>query len=155
MRSDHLDLADRLRPAILKLGRLLRREAQRVGASAMDAHLLAVIAKRPGIGVSELAAFETMSSPSMSAHVKRLEQRDWVARDQAAAGDARRARLVLTQAGERSLAAIKRSRTDWLAAQLARLPEEDLVALAAAVAPVTRLAEAGRVSGRVATGVAA
>ncbi|MEI9926942.1 MAG: MarR family transcriptional regulator [Sphingomonas sp.] len=134
-------MADSLRPAVLRLSRHLRREAQRVGISVTDAQLLGLISKRQGIGVSGLAELENMSRPSMSAHVKRLEAAGWIRRDPLPGGDQRRMRLILTEQGERSLSAIRRSRNDWLAGQIARLPSAERVALAAAIAALTQLSD--------------
>lgn len=136
---DALALADRLRPLILKLGRRLRREAQKLGISALDAQLLGIIAQRPGIGVSELAAIEQVSGPSMSVHVKRLVAEGWLIRDSAADGDQRRVRLTLTARASESIAAIRQQRNDWLAARIARLGADDRAVLAAAAAPLDQL----------------
>ena len=78
--SDLFLLAESLRPALLRLSRQLRRESQRLGLSPLDAMLLGLIHKRPGIGVSELAELEMISKPTMSAHIKRLEADGWVER---------------------------------------------------------------------------
>lgn len=134
-------LADSLRPMILKLGRRLRLETQKLGVSAVDAQLLGIIAQRPGIGISELAALEHVSRPSMSAHVKRLVAAGWIARETPADGDQRRARLILSDEGRRSVAAIRQRRTDWLAERIARLDPAERAALAAAIAPAARLVE--------------
>ncbi len=139
--ADLIAMADSLRPAVLRLSRHLRREAQRVGISVTDAQLLGLISKRQGIGVSGLAELENMSRPSMSAHVKRLEAAGWIRRDPLPGGDQRRMRLILTEQGERSLSAIRRSRNDWLAGQIARLPSAERVALAAAIAALTQLSD--------------
>jgi DNA-binding MarR family transcriptional regulator len=127
------ELADMLRPVILKLGRQLRREAQRAGVSALDSQLLGLVATRPGIGVSELAAIEQMSSPSMTAHVKRLVAGGWLLRERATDGDQRRSPLKLTAKGQESVTAILRNRNDWLARRIARLPPRDQAVLASAV----------------------
>src|SRR5580658_10304509 len=116
-----LPLADALRPALLKVSRALRREAQRAGVSALDAQLLGVVKKHAGIGVSELAEREQMTRASMSGHVKRLEAAGWIARTAADADDRRRFGLILTPAGGKALDAIRRRRNDWLAARLAKL----------------------------------
>ncbi len=135
-------LADQLRPAVLKLSRHLRREAQKVGVSALDAQLLGMIKLSPGAGVSDLADLEQMSRPSMSAHLKRLEAAGWLTRQaNAPGGDKRRVGLVLTPKGAQALLAIKRSRNDWLAARLAALSASELCALAAGLAPLGRLVE--------------
>ena len=86
-------LADVLRPALLRASRALRREAQRAGASALDAQLLGVIKKNGGIGVSELADREQMTRASMSGHVKRLERAGWIERAVGEDADKRRVDL--------------------------------------------------------------
>jgi len=134
-------LAERLRPALLKLSRHLRREAQRVGISDLDAQIMGLIRRRPGMGISELAAIEQMSRPAMSAHVKRLEEAGWVARRTDIPADRRRVRLALTAAGTAALDAIRRSRNDWLEMRLSHLSPEEIEALQKALAPFLKLAE--------------
>ena len=132
------DLADVLRPAILRVSRRLRQEAQKAGLSAQDALLLGHIRKNPGVGVSALAEAERTSKPTMSAHIKRLEAAGLLAR----AGDAedgRRSGLTITPAGAKTLEIIRRERNDWLAARLARLSDADRATLEAAAAPLLRL----------------
>jgi len=133
-------LAESLRPALLRASRALRREATRAGASALDAQLLGVIKKTPGVGVSELADREHMTRASMSGHVKRLELAGWIARSDPEGDDRRRVGLSLTPQGVKALDAIRRRRNDWLAARLASLDPADRAALAAAAGPLDRLA---------------
>jgi DNA-binding MarR family transcriptional regulator len=140
LREDVHALAEALRPALLRLSRHLRREAQKAGVSALDAQLLTVIKKKPGIGGGELADVEQMTRPSMSGHLKRLEAAGWIARDPACAEDRRRVGVRLTPSGEAALAAIRRQRNDWLAARLADLAPEARAALTAAAGPLARLA---------------
>ena len=135
-------LADHLRPVILKLSRHLRREAQRVGMSALDAQLLGVIKMAPGVGVSGLADIEQMSRPAMSAHVKRLEAEGWLMRQSGAPdGDKRRVSLVISAKGMQALGAIRRSRNDWLAARLSVLTEAERRQMEAALPSLQRLVE--------------
>lgn len=134
-------LADALRPVVLRLSRHLRREAQRFGVSALDAQLLAIIKKRRGIGVSALAQHEQITKPAMSAHIRRLEDAGWVARDEEGHADRRRVGLVITKAGQRALDDIRKQRNDWLAERLDGLTGAELVALEAALAPLNRLSE--------------
>jgi DNA-binding MarR family transcriptional regulator len=138
-----LALAEALRPALLRTSRRLRREAQKAGVSALDAQLLGVIAKHPGIGGGELAEREQMSAPSMSAHIKRLEAAGWIERGARPAEDRRRVALSVTRSGQAALDAIRRRRNDWLAARLGALAPEDRKALAAAAEPLRRLAGEG------------
>ncbi len=139
---DVADLADQLRPVMLKLSRHLRREALKVGLSDLDAQLLGIVKRKPGLGVSELADIEHMSRPTMSAHVKRLDEAGWLKREaENSDGDRRRVRLLLTPEGTHALEAIRRSRNDWLEARLGRLSGEEFAALDAALGSLVRLAE--------------
>ncbi|MGE3141846.1 MAG: MarR family winged helix-turn-helix transcriptional regulator [Hyphomonadaceae bacterium] len=135
----HAALAGRLRPALLRVSRQVRREAQRLGVSALDAQLLAMIAKEEGAGVSALARSEQMSAPTMSAHVRRLEAAGWIAR-RALRGDRRRIGLAITPAGRQALEDIRRLRSDWLAERLAGLSAAEIEALRAALPALERLA---------------
>jgi len=139
-REDLHALAETLRPSLLRLSRHLRREAQKAGVSALDAQLLTVIKKKPGVGGGELADVEQMTRPSMSGHLKRLEAAGWITRDPACAEDRRRVGVRLTEAGEAALATIRARRNDWLAARLAALAPEARQALAAAGGPLSQLA---------------
>lgn len=134
-------LAEALRPALLRVSRRLRLEAQKVGLSAQDALLLGHITKHPGIGVSALADAEKISRPTMSAHIKRLEAEGLVARSDDAA-DGRRSGLAITPAGLDKLEIIRATRNDWLATRLARLPADDRALLEAATGALLRLVDA-------------
>jgi DNA-binding MarR family transcriptional regulator len=140
LRDEIVALAEVLRPALLRASRRLRREAQKAGVSALDAQLLAVIQKNPGIGAAALADREQMTRPSMSGHVKRLLEAGWITRDPAA-DDGRRVGIRLTRAGEFALDEIRARRNDWLAERLAAIGPDGRAALAAAAGPLTRLAE--------------
>jgi DNA-binding MarR family transcriptional regulator len=137
---DPVALANRLRPALLKLSRDLRRESHALGITGGQASLLYAIKKRPGIGVRELAAQERMSAPAMSGYVDRLETAGFVAR-RPSGDDRRRIGLALTPAGERVLRSVKSRRTAWLAARLRQLSPEQLDALDAALAPLEELVD--------------
>ena len=138
---DIVALAETLRPALLRVSRRLRLEAQKVGLSAQDALLLGHITKNPGVGVSALADAEKITRPTMSAHIKRLEAEGLVARRDDAE-DGRRSGLTITPAGMRKLELIRRERNDWLAARLARLSPRERALIEAAAEPLLRLVEA-------------
>jgi DNA-binding MarR family transcriptional regulator len=138
--ADIATLAEALRPALLRLSRQLRKESQRFGMSPLDAMILGLVKHREGIGVSELADLEQMSRPTMSSHVKRLEQAGWLARRAPDSEDKRRVGLALTPAGRRAMDAVRRQRNDWLAGRLASLSPEARAALAAAVGPLSQIA---------------
>jgi DNA-binding MarR family transcriptional regulator len=138
---DTITLAEALRPALLRLSRRLRQEAQKAGLSAQDALLLGFIRKNPGVGVSALAEAEHTSKPTISAHIKRLEAAGLVRRS-GDAEDGRRSGFAITPAGERKLETVRRERNDWLAARLGRLPPADRASLAAAADALLRLVDA-------------
>lgn len=131
-------LAEALRPALLRVSRRLRQEAQRAGVSALDALILGQIMRIPGVGVCDLADAEQLSRPTMSSHVKRLEAAGWVARAEHA-DDGRRSGLAVTPAGARQLEAIRQHRNDWLAARIAKLDSAAREDLDAAIAPLLQL----------------
>ncbi|MGQ3018311.1 MarR family winged helix-turn-helix transcriptional regulator [Phenylobacterium sp.] len=138
--DDPDQLAELLRPALLRVARRLRQEASKAGLSALDVLLLVEIKRQPGVGVSDLADAEQMSRPAMSTHVKRLEAAGWISR-LSHASDGRRSGLTITPAGLEALAETRRLRNDWLAARLARLTPAERRALAGAAAPLLALVE--------------
>ena len=139
--TDSVELANRLRPVLLKLHRHLRRELHSLGVTAGQVSVLAAIRNSPGIGVRELADREGMSSPGMSKSVARLEAAGLVTR--AAASDRRRVGLVLTEDAQRVLRSVRSRRTAWLASRLNGLTEDEVKAVEAAVEPLSHLLEDG------------
>ncbi len=138
--ADVSALADGLRPALLRISRQLRREAQPLGLSPLDATLLTAVSKREGVGVSELAELEQTSRPTMSAHVKRLQAAGWLKRLPPPSDDKRRFGLVISAAGKKALDAVRRRRNDWLEARLAGLDPEAREALRQALGPLAQIA---------------
>src|SRR5438105_6335610 len=137
---DTTELANRLRPVLLRLNRELRREIHSLGVTGGQVSLLIQIQKLPGIGVRELATRERMSVPGMSKYVARLESAGLVRREELAK-DKRRVGLRLTDEGERVLLSVKRRRTAWLANRLRGLEPEEFEAVDAAVEPLLMLLE--------------
>ena len=137
-RIDTVEIADALRPVLLRIGRELRREARHVGVSPEQVALLVAIKYDPGIGVRELAAHERVSAPAMSKHVDRLERDGLVSRTPSD-DDRRRVGLTLTEEGQRVLRRVRSRRTAWLASRLRSLSDADRTAIAAAVEPLSRL----------------
>jgi DNA-binding MarR family transcriptional regulator len=136
--EDSVALAGALRPALLRVTRRLRQEANKEGLSALDALLLGEIKRKPGIGVCDLADQEQISRPTMSGHVKRFEASGWIVRA-GNARDGRRSGLSITPAGAKALEAIRRRRNDWLAVRLEKLPPDARRDLAAAAGPLLQL----------------
>lgn len=138
----HTDVANRLRPALLKLARELRRESHALGVTGGQVTLLIQIHRNRGIGVNELAVRERISAAAMSKHVARLERAGLVRRTQNEL-DGRRQSLSVTEEGERVLRSVKSRRTAWLSARLKKLEPAELDAIDAAIEPLLLLLEDG------------
>jgi DNA-binding MarR family transcriptional regulator len=139
---DPLAVANRLRPVLLHVSRHLRREIDSLGVTPGQLGLLGAIRDQPGIGISELAARERTSAPTMCAHIDRLEDTGLVARARAEGPDRRRVGLSVTDEGLSVLLAARSRRTAWLATRLRSLSEEQLRLVAEAIEPLTQLSEA-------------
>jgi DNA-binding MarR family transcriptional regulator len=118
-----LAVANRLRPALLKLARELRRESHALGVTGGQVSLLASIKHNPGITATELAECERVSAPGMSGHLVRLEAAKLIERTRAT--DRRRIGLFLTPEGEKVLKSVRKKRTAWLVARLERLEPDE------------------------------
>lgn len=139
--NDAIELAAQLRPAILRLNRLLRRETRAFDVSPLMVMLLSAIDKEPGIGVNDLANRENMRAATMSNHVKQLEAAGYIQRDQTLHADRRRVGLAVTPQGRKLVADVRKRRTDWLAGRIAKLEPDSRAALGAAVEALRRLGE--------------
>jgi DNA-binding MarR family transcriptional regulator len=136
--STALDVADRLRPVVLRVARELRRESHELGVTGGQVSLLVQIRRSPGISLGELAAAERMSPAALSGYVRRLEKAGFVTRT-ADAADRRRQGLELTDEAQRVLRSVRSRRTAWLAARLAELEPGELRAIDTALEPLAAL----------------
>jgi DNA-binding MarR family transcriptional regulator len=134
-------LAEALRPALHRLYRQLRRESDDPGLSPLHALLLFVIVRQPGIGVAELARMEKLRGPTISGHVKAMERDGLVTRSEPDPSDRRRSGLIATEKGQALMQSMKQKRTDWLAAELAKLSPEQRAAIRAAVGPLGEIGQ--------------
>ena len=137
--GDTVAIANRLRPALLRLARELRREIHSLGVTGGQVSLLAQIAASPDITASELAERERISAPGMSGHLGRLEAANLIER--ARATDRRRIGLRITDEGERVLRSVRKRRTAWLAEHLNGLTDDERDRIEAAIEPLERLLE--------------
>jgi DNA-binding MarR family transcriptional regulator len=137
--ADTVATANRLRPALLRLARELRREVHSLGVTGGQVSLLAQISMSPDITASELAERERISAPGMSGHLGRLEAANLIERARAA--DRRRIGLRITDEGERVLRSVRKRRTAWLVEHLNSLSDEDRDRIEAAIEPLERLLE--------------
>jgi DNA-binding MarR family transcriptional regulator len=128
---DTVEVANALRPVLLRVGRELRREARVEGISPEQVSLLAAVKYSPGLGIRDLAAHERISAPALTKHADRLERDGLVARTPNP-HDGRRV-------GHRVLRSVRSRRTAWLATRLRGLDAKELAAVEAAVEPLSRL----------------
>jgi DNA-binding MarR family transcriptional regulator len=133
-------LADDLRPVLLRLARELRRETEQTGITARQATLLWLVKRSPGLSLAELAAEEGISPPAMSGHVDRLEKAGLLRRVRES-GDRRRVGLELTPDGAKLLRRVRARRTVWLAERLRTLEPGELERVEAAIPSLLRLLE--------------
>jgi DNA-binding MarR family transcriptional regulator len=134
---NEVDLANRLRPAVLHLARGLRREIHSLGVTGGQVSLLVAIKYSPGIGVRELAAEERVSPAAVSKAVAKLEALGLVERSELA--DRRRVGLKVSEKGHQVLRSVRSRRTIWLAERLKGLSPSELRAVEAAIEPLEKL----------------
>ena len=132
--------AERLRPVLLRLARELRKETEALGVTSRQVTLLWLVRENPGLTLSELAALERISAPSLSGHVDRLERAGLLDRVRSME-DRRSVGLELTPNGSKLLRRVRRRRTTWLAARLGALEDEQVEAIERAIAPLSALLE--------------
>jgi DNA-binding MarR family transcriptional regulator len=135
------EIANELRPVLLRIARELRREIHSLGVSGGQVSVLAAIKRQPGITAARIAEVERISAPAMSNHLARMEQAGLIERTRGAL-DKRRVGLSLTAEGEKVLRSVAQKRTAWLAARLDKLSAEERRAVDKAIAPLERLLEA-------------
>ena len=119
-----LELAEELRPVLLRLARNLRRETEALGVTSHQVTLLWLVRSRPGLSLRELAEQEGISAPSLSGHVDRLEAAGLLRRVRSN-DDRRRVGLELTREGSALLKRVRARRTTWLATRLEQLDDAD------------------------------
>jgi DNA-binding MarR family transcriptional regulator len=134
------EIAQELRPVVLRLARRLRRETEHLGVTSQQTTLLWLVRTRPGLSLRELAQAEGISAPSLSAHVDRLESLGLIRRVRSS-DDRRRVGLELTPEGRSTLRRVRARRTSWLAERLERLPDEERERLERALPALEALLE--------------
>lgn len=132
------ELAGRLRPVLLRLGRRVRQTTS-ANLTAIDASLLMSIRRRPGVKASDMADSEGMSRPAMSAHLKRLESLGLIARRAHREGDRRSVEFCLSDKGNWEIEQLKKLRSDWLVSRLQALDEREFELIFQAIGPLENL----------------
>jgi DNA-binding MarR family transcriptional regulator len=136
--AETTDLANELRPVLVRLGRELRKETTHLGVTGGQVTLLWLISENPGIGLRELAERERVATPTASGLVDRLERARLVERLRSET-DRRRVGLTITQAGRHKLVAVRARRTVWLTERLERLDPAERASIEAALEPLSKL----------------
>ena len=124
----------------LTMRRLRRESFSKAGRGQPDLMILGALRKMPGRGVSDLAAEGGVSGPTMSAQIKRLEAAGLIVREPTLDGDRRRVSLTLSPRAEAMMDTMLRESSDWMAARLGELSEEDRDAIFKALGPLGRIA---------------
>jgi DNA-binding MarR family transcriptional regulator len=127
---------------------VIRRTARRAARQAWtqqplppaQSELLRLAAARPGITVADAAQDLRLAPNTVSTLVGRLTEAGLLVRERGAP-DGRTALLTATEKARQRLAEFRDLRADLAGRALARLPEQDQKALAAAVPALLRLAE--------------
>ncbi len=135
-------LAEELRPVLLRIARPLRRETDDLGVTSHQATLLWQVRTRPGLSLRELAQEEGISAPSLSAHVDRLEAAGLLRRVRSS-DDRRRVGLELTPEGRTMLRRVRARRTTWLANRVSQLSVDDHERLERALPALNALLDTG------------
>jgi DNA-binding MarR family transcriptional regulator len=134
------ELASRLRLAIMRLARRLRRQ----GAGDLTPSQASALSSLERLGpmtLGELSATEGVRPPTLTKIVAALEEQGLVSR-RADPHDRRVAHVAATPAGADLLARARSTSDAYLASRLSALPPDDLAALARAVEVLERLLEA-------------
>jgi DNA-binding MarR family transcriptional regulator len=134
------ELAAQLRPALLRLTRLIRNQRVDMSVTLTQLSALATLRKHGPLSPGELAGIERVQPPSMTKVLALLEDRGLVTR-QAHPTDRRQAVIVLAQPGIDLLDSERRSRDAWLSRRLAELTEDELALLLSVVPVLDKLAE--------------
>lgn len=137
------EFPDSLAEVLSGVQRLIRRRL-RAGLTAprlrgAEVELLRLVAERPGIRVSAAARELCLAGNSVSTLVNQLGRAGFLRRE-TAADDRRSALLYPTPAARSRLRDWETRRSALVSEQLARLPEADRAALAAALPALRRLA---------------
>ena len=138
MDVDRAELAEQLDDVVLALRRLTldRRELSLTAAAT-----LTTLRRSGAARLTDLAATEGVSQPSMTALVGRLAEQGLVQRH-ADATDRRAVRIALTPAGAELLDRRRAARAARLTAPLGQLSDDDVRTITAALPALARLAGA-------------
>lgn len=136
---DATDLGVDLLGVVARLNRLATQQV-RMPLPWAQARLLSTIDDRGEARISDLAALDHCSQPTMTTQVRRLEDAGLVSRT-TDPGDARAVLIQITDQGRATLAQVRADRAQVIDPALARLDAADRDVLAEAVTVLRRLLE--------------
>jgi DNA-binding MarR family transcriptional regulator len=125
-------IAKALGDATARIQSLVRREIAHSGTSLAQARTLATLERQGPRPLTELAALEQVTQPSMSYLVARMELKGHVSRS-ADSADGRVAIVSITDSGRAALGGLLQRRAKLLAEHLAQLPAGEISTLEAAL----------------------
>jgi DNA-binding MarR family transcriptional regulator len=134
------ELASQLRPALLRLTRVVRNQRVDMSVTLTQLSAMGTLRKHGPMSAGELAACERVQPPSMTKVLANLEERDLVRRD-VHPTDRRQVVLAITPAGEQLLDSERRSRDQWLSRRLGTLTPEERALVQRVVPILDKLAE--------------
>jgi len=134
------ELASHLRPALLRLTRIVRNQRVDMSVTLTQLSAMATLQKKGSMSAGELANCERVQPPSMTKVLANLEERGLVQRD-VHPTDRRQAIIAITDAGIALLDSERRSRDAWLTRRLATLTAEERALLQRVVPILDKLAE--------------
>lgn len=129
--------AERLLTTLARFNRWATRSAQ-VEHDIVIARLLSLVDELQPVRISTLAAADHTTQPTMTAHVRRLEDTGLLRRE-ADPSDARASLISLSEAGTRALTDIRTARTAALLPHLDALTDADVATLTAAADVLDRI----------------
>jgi DNA-binding MarR family transcriptional regulator len=139
-RTTIADLASQLRPALLRLTRLVRNQRVDTSVTLTQLSAMATLSSHGPMSAGELANCERVQPPSMTKVLANLEERGLVRRE-VHPTDRRQAIIAITAEGGQLLDSERRSRDAWLSRQLATLTSDERALLLRVVPILDKLAE--------------
>jgi DNA-binding MarR family transcriptional regulator len=139
-RTTIAELASLLRPALLRLTRIVRNQRVDMSVTLTQLSAMHTLLKHGPMSAGELASCERVQPPSMTKVLANLEERQLVRRE-VHPKDRRQAIIAITDAGVELLESERRSRDAWLTRQLATLTADERALLQRVVPILDKLAE--------------
>jgi DNA-binding MarR family transcriptional regulator len=134
------ELASELRPALLRLNRLIRLQRVDTSVTLTQLSALGMVWHRGPMSAGDLAVFERVQPPSMTKILASREEAGLILR-QPHPTDKRQVVIAITAAGVELLESERQSRDAWLSVQLAKLTDEERELLLRVTPILDKLAE--------------